>query len=257
MPRLTTGLLNRIEGVRHAFFTRNGGVSQGIYASSNCGFGSRDAAAAVAENRARAMRRIDADPAKLVTLSQVHSADVVEVAAPWRRGDAPRADAMVTRVPGIVLGILTADCAPVLFADAEARVVGAAHAGWRGALSGVLEATVAAMCRMGASPRGIVAAIGPAIGRASYEVGPEFPAPFLAQDASNSAFFFPAETPSRHLFDLKGYAAARLAAAGLSEVAVLPNDTRMENRRFFSYRRACLRGEPNYGRQLSAILVEE
>jgi len=257
MPRLTTGLLNRIEGVRHAFFTRNGGVSQGIYASSNCGFGSRDAAAAVAENRARAMRRIDADPAKLVTLSQVHSADVVEVAAPWRRGDAPRADAMVTRVPGIVLGILTADCAPVLFADAEARVVGAAHAGWRGALSGVLEATVAAMCRMGASPRGIVAAIGPAIGRASYEVGPEFPAPFLAQDASNSAFFFPAETPSRHLFDLKGYAAARLAAAGLSEVAVLPNDTRMENRRFFSYRRACLRGEPDYGRQLSAILVEE
>ncbi|MBM3480280.1 MAG: peptidoglycan editing factor PgeF [Alphaproteobacteria bacterium] len=257
MPRLTTGVLNRIEGVRHAFFTRNGGVSQGIYASSNCGFGSRDAAAAVAENRARAMRRIDADPAKLVTLSQVHSADVVEVAAPWRRGDAPRADAMVTRVPGIVLGILTADCAPVLFADAEARVVGAAHAGWRGALSGVLEATVAAMCRMGASPRGIVAAIGPAIGRASYEVGPEFPAPFLAQDASNSAFFFPAETPSRHLFDLKGYAAARLAAAGLSEVAVLPNDTRMENRRFFSYRRACLRGEPNYGRQLSAILVEE
>lgn len=257
MPRLTTGVLNRIEGVRHAFFTRNGGVSQGIYASSNCGFGSRDAAAAVAENRARAMRRIDADPAKLVTLSQVHSADVVEVAAPWRRGDAPRADAMVTRVPGIVLGILTADCAPVLFADAEARVVGAAHAGWRGALSGVLEATVAAMCRMGASPRGIVAAIGPAIGRASYEVGPEFPAPFLAQDASNSAFFFPAETPGRHLFDLKGYAAARLAAAGLSEVAVLPNDTRMENRRFFSYRRACLRGEPNYGRQLSAILVEE
>jgi len=257
MPRLTTGLLNRIEGVRHAFFTRNGGVSQGIYASSNCGFGSRDAAAAVAENRARAMRRIDADPAKLVTLSQVHSADVVEVAAPWRRGDAPRADAMVTRVPGIVLGILTADCAPVLFADAEARVVGAAHAGWRGALSGVLEATVAAMCRMGASPGRIVAAIGPAISRASYEVGPEFPAPFLAQDASNSAFFFPAETPSRHLFDLKGYAAARLAAAGLSEVAVLPNDTRMENRRFFSYRRACLRGEPNYGRQLSAILVEE
>lgn len=257
MPRLTTGVLNRIEGVRHAFFTRNGGVSQGIYASSNCGFGSRDAAAAVAENRARAMRRIDADPAKLVTLSQVHSADVVEVAAPWRRGDAPRADAMVTRVPGIVLGILTADCAPVLFADAEARVVGAAHAGWRGALSGVLEATVAAMCRMGASPGRIVAAIGPAIGRTSYEVGPEFPAPFLAQDASNSAFFFPAETPGRHLFDLKGYAAARLAAAGLSEVAVLPNDTRMENRRFFSYRRACLRGEPNYGRQLSAILVEE
>lgn len=257
MPRLTTGLLNRIEGVRHAFFTRNGGVSQGIYASSNCGFGSRDAAAAVAENRARAMRRIDADPAKLVTLSQVHSADVVEVAAPWRRGDAPRADAMVTRVPGIVLGILTADCAPVLFADAEARVVGAAHAGWRGALSGVLEATVAAMCRMGASPGRIVAAIGPAIDRTSYEVGPEFPAPFLAQDASNSAFFFPAETPGRHLFDLKGYAAARLAAAGLSEVAVLPNDTRMENRRFFSYRRACLRGEPDYGRQLSAILVEE
>lgn len=257
MPRLTTGLLNRIEGVRHAFFTRNGGVSEGIYASNNCGFGSRDDAKAVAENRARAMRRIDADPARLVTLSQVHSADVVVVKAPWRREDAPRADAMVTSVPGIVLGILTADCAPVLFADAEARVVGAAHAGWRGALSGVLEATVAAMCRMGASADRISAAIGPAIGRVSYEVGPEFPSPFLAQDPANAAFFFPAEAKDRHLFDLKGYAAARLAAIGLADVAVLPNDTRLENRRFFSYRRSCIRGEPDYGRQLSAIFLEE
>lgn len=257
MPRLTTGLLNRIEGVRHAFFTRNGGTSTGIYASNNCGFGARDDAAAVAENRARAMRRIDADPDRLVTLSQVHSADVVMVTKPWRREDAPRADAMVTSVPGIVLGILTADCAPVLFADSDARIVGAAHAGWRGALSGVLEATVAAMCRMGASADRIVAAIGPAIGRVSYEVGPEFPAPFLAQDKGNSAFFFPSPTEGRFLFDLKGYAAARLAAIGLADVAVLPNDTRLESRRFFSYRRACLKGEPDYGRQLSAILVEE
>jgi len=178
------------------------------------------------------------------------------VKAPWRREDAPRADAMVTSVPGIVLGILTADCAPVLFADAEARVVGAAHAGWRGALSGVLEATVAAMCRMGASADRMSAAIGPAIGRASYEVGPEFPTPFLAQDPANAAFFFPAEAPGRHLFDLKGYAAARLAGIGLADVAVLPNDTRLENRRFFSYRRSCVRGEPDYGRQLSAILIE-
>ena len=256
MPRLTTGLLNRIEGVRHAFFTRNGGTSRGIYASNNCGFGSRDDAAAVAENRARAMRRIDADPGRLVTLSQVHSADVVEVTAPWRREDSPRADAMVTAVPGIVLGILTADCAPVLFADAQALVVGAAHAGWRGALGGVLEATIAAMCRVGASRERIVAAIGPAIGRVSYEVGPEFPAPFLAQDPANAAFFFPSATQGRHLFDLKGYAAARLAGTGIGEVAVLPNDTRLEGRRFFSYRRSCLRGEPDYGRQLSAILVE-
>ncbi|MFM8992499.1 MAG: laccase domain-containing protein, partial [Alphaproteobacteria bacterium] len=129
--------------------------------------------------------------------------------------------------------------------------------GWRGALCGVLEATIAAMCRKGASAERIVAAIGPSIGRVSYEVGPEFPAPFLAQDPANAAFFFPAEAAGRHLFDLKGYAAARLAAAGLADVAVLPNDTRLENRRFFSYRRSCIRGEPDYGRQLSAILVEE
>jgi hypothetical protein len=256
MPRLTTGTLNRLDGVTHGFFTRMGGVSQGIYASANCGFGSRDVPDGVAENRARCARRLEIDPARLITAHQVHSATVATVDAPWRREDAPRADAMVTRVPGIGLGILTADCVPVLFADANARVVGAAHAGWRGALSGIVEATVAAMCALGATRERIVAAVGPAIGRHSYEVGPEFPAPFLASDADNEVFFFPAAAPGKHLFDIKGYVASRLMASGIVEHMVLPNDTCAEERRFFSYRRACHRGEDDYGRQISAIALE-
>jgi YfiH family protein len=256
MPRLTTGLLNRLDGVSHGFFTRNGGVSRGIYASGNCGFGSADAPASVAENRTRCARRLDVDPDRLVTAHQVHSADVAVVETPWRREEAPRADGLVTRVPGLAVGVLTADCVPVLLADAEARVVGAAHAGWRGALAGVVEATLAKMCALGATRARIAAAVGPAIGRNSYEVGPEFPAPFLTADPGNAAFFFPAPAAGKHLFDIKGYVAARLAAAGVAQVAVLPNDTCVEERRFFSYRRACRRGESDYGRQLSAIALE-
>jgi len=255
MPRLTTGLLNRIEGVRHAFFTRNGGVSQGIYASNNCGFGSRDDAKAVAENRARAMRRIDADPARLVTLSQVHSADVVEVKAAWRREDAPRADAMVTSVPGIALGILTADCAPVLFADAEARVVGAAHAGWRGALSGVLEATVAAMVGIGARREAIRAAVGPTINQPAYEVGPEFEAEFLAADSAYARFFSRPNAEAKPRFDLPGFVTHRLERLGLAGIERQTRCTYENESEFFSYRRATHRKEPDYGRQISAIVV--
>lgn len=256
MPRVTTGLLNGRDGVRHAFFTRNGGVSAGIYASNNCGFGSHDDPAAVAENRARCARKIEVETGNLLTLGQVHSARVVRVEEPWTRSTSPEADAMVTRRPGIALGILSADCAPVLLADTTARVIGAAHAGWKGALGGVIAATVEAMCELGAEPGRIAAAIGPAIGRQSYEVGSDFPRPFLDQDPGNAAFFFPAASPDKQLFDLKGYVAAQLTRAGVHDFVAMPNDTCADASRFFSYRRACRRGEDDYGRLLSAITLE-
>ncbi|MFQ5466503.1 MAG: peptidoglycan editing factor PgeF [Kiloniellaceae bacterium] len=252
---MTSAALDALPGVRHAFLGRHGGVSGGVYASLNCGFGSDDDTGNVAENRARAMACLGLAENSLVTGYQVHAADVAVVEAPWPRGGAPRVDGMATRVPGIALGILTADCAPVLFADPRARVVGAAHAGWRGAQAGILEAVVAAMVELGARREEIRAAIGPAIGRASYEVGPEFPAPFLDEDAANRAFFDPAPRAGHFLFDLKGYAARRLAGAGLTNVCALPGNTCAEDDRYFSYRRACQRGEPDYGRDLSAICL--
>ena len=252
---LTLGPLNDLEGVRHAFFGREGGVSTGLYASLNCGQGSKDDRANVDHNRARAMEMLDLPPDRLVTLYQIHSPEVVEVETPWADDARPRADALVTAKPGLALGVVTADCAPVLLADDEASVVGAAHAGWRGALDGVLEAVVAAMEGLGARREAIVAGIGPCIGKPSYEVGPEFPAPFLAQDPSNEDFFLPAPREGRFLFDLKGYAVRRLARLGLRSVQALPCDTLVEEERFFSYRRACLRGEPDYGRLLSAIAL--
>lgn len=251
----TAGPLDALPGVRHAFFGRRGGVSGGIYASLNCGFGSDDNAGNVAENRTRAMACLELMEESLVTGYQIHSAKVAVVEAPWPREEAPRVDGMATRVPGIALGILTADCAPVLFADPRARVVGAAHAGWRGARAGILEAVVSTMMELGARRENIRAAIGPAIERASYEVGPEFPAPFLEEDAANRAFFDPAPRAGHFLFDLKGYAARRLAGAGLADICVLPGDTGAEDSRYFSYRRACRRGEPDYGRDLSAICL--
>jgi YfiH family protein len=192
-------------------------------------------------------------PDSLLTAYQVHSPDVATVTAPWRREEAPKVDAMVTDRPGITLGILTADCVPVLFADAGAGVIGAAHAGWRGALTGVLQATVEAMRALGARTAHIAAGIGPAIALRSYEVGPEFPAPFLAQDPANVAFFLPSVRPDRHMFDLPGYVARQLAGLGLAQVERLANDTCAEADRFFSYRRATLKGETDYGRDLSAI----
>jgi YfiH family protein len=253
---ITLSALNDSPGVRHGFFTREGGVSEGLFASLNVGFGSGDAPEKIAENRARAMVALDLPPDRLVTCFQVHSPDVVAVEEPWRREDNPRADAMVTRRRGLALGILTADCAPVLFADPEACVIGAAHAGWKGALTGVIEATVQAMSRLGAVPQRIRAAIGPCIAQRSYEVGPEFHARFLAAQPGNTDFFAPARREGHFLFDLPGYVERRLGACGIGSIQRAPNDTLAEATRFFSYRRACLNGERDYGRGLSAIVLE-
>jgi polyphenol oxidase len=247
--------LERSERVRHAFFTREGGVSQGIFAALNCGQGSGDDPALVRRNRAIAMQTLAAAPEALVTAYQVHSRDALLVREPWAPDARPKVDALVTDRPGVVLGILTADCAPLLFADAAAGVIGAAHAGWRGALLGVAESAIEIMCERGAVASRIVAAIGPCIGPDSYEVGPEFPAPFLAADAKSARFFKAAKRPRHFYFDLPGYIAARLAKLGLHSVEAARADTLADEERFFSYRRATLRGEKDYGRLLSAICL--
>ncbi len=253
---LTIGPLNEVAHIRHGFFSRNGGVSDGAYGSLNCGYGSGDAAEKVSENRTRAMAMLELDGGRLVTAYQCHSTEVVEVEEPWERENAPQADAMVTRRPRLALGILTADCAPVLMADAKGRAIGAAHAGWRGALNGVLEATIEAMVAIGAERQAIVVGVGPLIGHRSYEVGLEFPEPFLAQSEDNGDFFYPARREGHLMFDLKGYIGRRLGRAGIGRVQILPCDTCAEETRFFSYRRSCLRGESDYGRGLSAIYLE-
>ena len=253
---LTLGPLNEADRIRHGFFSRGGGVSAGAYDSLNCGYGSGDAADKVTRNRARAMAMLELEGGRLVTAYQCHSADVAEVDAPWAPEDAPRVDGLVTRRPRLALGILTADCAPVLMADIDGRAIGAAHAGWRGALAGVLEATIEAMIGLGAERESIVAGVGPAIAQRSYEVGPEFPAPFLEQFEDDRDFFYPSRRAGHFMFDLKGYVARRLGRAGVGQVQVLPCDTCAEENRFFSYRRACLRGESDYGRGLSAIYLE-
>ena len=242
-------------GIRHAFFTRRGGVSGGLVASLNCGFGSRDDPGAVERNRAIAAARLGLAPDRLVSCHQVHGTAVVAVDAAWRRADNPRADAMVTAVPGIALGVLAADCAPVLFADPQQRVIGAAHGGWRGALAGVMEATVAAMTALGARRERIRAGIGPCIAQPSYEVGAEFHRAFAAAAPDNSRFFQPAARSGHFLFDLPGYIAHRLTRLGLAAVERAPHDTAAEEDLFFSYRRACLRGETDYGRGLAAIAL--
>lgn len=253
---ITLSALNEVNRIRHAFFTREGGVSEGIYTSLNCGPGSSDDAAAVAENRARAMAMLDLEPQALVTVHQAHTADVVVVDGPWP-GEQPVADAMVTVTPGLALGILTADCAPVLFADRRGTVVAAAHAGWKGALGGVLENTVEKMVGLGAKRKNIVAAIGPCIGQRSYEVRDDFAAPFLAESPENRDFFAPGRRPGHLLFDLPGYVSRKLARVGVIEVTRVPADTCRDEARFFSYRRTTLRGEADYGRQLSAILLDK
>ncbi len=251
-PLITLASLDG-DGIRHGFFTRDGGVSDGIYASLNCGLGSGDDADKVAENCRRAMAALDLTRDDLATCHQVHSASVAVVDASWPPAARPRADAMVSRRRGVALGILTADCAPVLFADAEAGVIGAAHAGWRGAVAGVLEATVAAMVALGAAPARIHAGIGPCIAQPSYEVGPEFPAPFLAADPADADLFRPAPRAGHFLFDLAGYAGRRLARLGLGRIERTGGDTAAEAERFFSYRRSRLKREKDYGRELSAI----
>jgi polyphenol oxidase len=249
--------LDAMSGVRHAFFTRRGGVSKGLFESLNCGFGAGDVEEHVARNRAIAIERLGLCADRLVTCRQIHSAAVVTVVRPWHRENAPCADGLVTRVPGVALGVLAADCAPILLCDPVARVIGAAHGGWRGAFAGVTEATIAAMEALGAERRRVCAGIGPCIGRRSYEVGPEFPRRIVAEDAGAAVYFAPSARGGPWLFDLQGYIAHRLARRGVAQIERALHDTVAEPEAFFSYRRACRRGEPAYGRALSAILLEE
>ena len=247
--------LSAIDGVRHGFFTRQGGVSGGLYASLNCGPGSRDEAANVVENRARVAEILGVKPDRLLAVSQQHSADAITAKKPWDASKAPEADAIVTSTPGLAISILTADCAPVLFADTEARVIGAAHAGWRGALSGIIEATVEAMQKLGAAPERMTAVIGPAISQKAYEVGSEYVERFLAEDLEGTGFFITDEGSGEPHFDLPAYVGERLARAGVGNIADLGLCTYCEETRLFSYRRSQHQGEDDYGRQISAILL--
>jgi YfiH family protein len=237
-----------LTGIPHGFLTRKGGVSTGIVSGLQVGHGADDDPAAVAENRKLAIDAV-MPRAPLATVYQVHSPDAVVATAPWPFAERPEADALVTGRPGLLLGIVTADCAPVLFADLEAGVVGAAHAGWRGAHGGVIENTVAAMEQLGASREHIIAAVGPAIAQPSYEVD----APFRDRFAEGDARFFAPGKPGHWQFDLAGYVAARLKRAGVGRIETLGIDTYTDEARFFSHRRSTHRGEPNYGRQISLI----
>lgn len=250
---LTSQILD-LAGIDHAFFTRVGGVSEGVYESLNLGFGSRDDPGRVLQNRRRAAERLQVVPEALLVAYQIHSANAVAATAPWD-GQRPEADAVVTNVRELACGVLSADCAPVLMADAQARVVGAVHAGWRGALDGVVEAGVARMVELGASPARISAAIGPCIGPSSYEVGLEFLDRFVAADPANADFFAPGASPEKRLFDLPGYVLGRLRGAGVQRCEWIGRNTFVEPRLFFSNRRAVKRAEPDYGRLLSAIVL--
>jgi hypothetical protein len=247
--------LATLAGIRHAFFSRAGGVSQGVYSSLNGGVGSRDAPEKVAENRARMAAALGVNADRLVTPFQIHSPDVVVAKEPWTRDNRPRADAVVTQIPGLAISVSTADCGPLLFADSEAGVIGAAHAGWRGALSGVIDATVAAMERLGADRSRISAALGPTIRQSNYEVGPEFVERFLAADAANERHFRPSPREDHAMFDLCGYIALRVERAGLVQFEDLGLCTYEEPERFYSYRRSTHRGEPDYGRHINAIAL--
>ncbi|GGE40114.1 laccase domain protein [Agaricicola taiwanensis] len=249
---LTSNALT-LPGIRHAFFTREGGISQGIYASLNGGIGSDDAADAVAENRRRMAAHLGVPSTAFLSVYQVHSADALIVEAPFD-GERPRADALVTKTPGLALAVSMADCGPVLFADPKARVVAAAHSGWKGAVGGILEATLQRMEELGASRTDIIAVLGPCIRQPSYEVGAEFAGRFAADD---QLFFIPSDKPEHFLFDLSGYILSRLKAAGLRRIEDLALDTYADEQRFFSYRRTTHRGEPDYGRLMAGIVLHE
>ena len=254
---LTAPALSGLLAIRHGFFTRAGGVSQGIYASLNGGIGSHDKPAAVVENRVRMAKTLGVDSNRFVTAYQVHSPDVVVAEKPWSTDERPMADAIVTQMPRLAIGVTTADCGPVLFADQEARVIGAAHAGWRGALTGVLEATIAAMERLGAARGNVVAALGPMIRQNNYEVGANLIDKFIAEDSENKRFFREAERAGHALFDLAGYIRERLMRAGLKQIEDLALCTYEEPDRFFSYRRSVHRAEPDYGRHVNAIALHD
>lgn len=252
-PFITAPALT-MPGIAHGFFGRAGGVSSGIFASLNCGFGSADDPACVAENRARCARALSLTPENVITIYQIHSADVMTVEKPWRQGEAPRGDAMVTNVPGIGLGILAADCAPILAADPVARVIGAAHAGWKGAIGGIAEAMLTRMIALGASLENLRVAIGPSISAATYEVGPEFRARFVEEDADNAAFFAPSVRPDHFMFDLSGYVGRRLARFGVIN-APDKSLAGTYDGPYFSFRRTTHAKEPDYGRNLSLIAL--
>ena len=253
---LQASSLATLPGIRHAFFTRSGGVSQGVYSSLNGGVGSRDAPEKVAENRARMAAALGVNADRLLTAFQIHSPDVIVAQEPWTRETRPRADAIVTRVPHLAIGVSTADCGPLLFADSEAGVIGAAHAGWRGALSGIIEATVAAMERLGARRARVAAALGPTIRQSNYEVGPEFVERFLAADPTkNMRYFQPSQREDHAMFDLCGYIAQRVEQTGVTQYEDLGLCTYEEPERFYSYRRSTHRDEPDYGRHINAIAL--
>jgi polyphenol oxidase len=239
-------------GIRHAFFTREGGVSQGLYAGLNGGLGSNDDPAHVAENRRRMAAWLGVEPSHFLSLYQVHSPDVLTVTGPWP-GERPKADGMVTATPGLALAVGSADCGPVLFADPQARIIGACHSGWKGAIGGVLESTLLAMERLGARRSRITVALGPMLSQQNYEVGPEFRATFLAQDATHAEFFRAGTRDTHPHFNLPGYITRRLEKAGVAAVDDCGLCTYADEARFYSYRRMTHRGETDYGRLLAAI----
>jgi polyphenol oxidase len=248
-------LLSAVPGLRHAFFTRDGGVSGGIYASLNGGLGSRDDAARVAENRRRMAEQLGVEPKHFLSVHQTHSSDVIVASGPWPGPSRPLADAIVTRTEGLAIGASAADCGPILLVDPSARVIGAAHAGWKGALTGIVESTVATMEKLGAERSGIVAAIGPLIRQHSYEVGGEFVERFVDADAENALFFIPSTRERHAMFDLAGYIRMRLENAGVLMIDDTGLDT-YSDERFYSYRRSVHRKEPDYGRHVHAIALE-
>jgi YfiH family protein len=254
LPALRSAALER-PGIGHMFFTRLGGVSTGIYASLNGGTGSRDDPQAVTSNRDRMAAALGVAPTRFLIPYQVHSAEVRVARAPWNEGERPRCDGLVTDVPGLALGVTGADCGMILFADPERRVIGACHAGWKGAFDGILEATLDAMVRLGAKRAAIVAVLGPTIGRASYEVGPEFVARFYDDDPASPRFFSPSAREGHAHFDLPAYIGERLRRADVGIFEDLARDTYGESEHFFSYRRSVHRGEPDYGRLVSAIVL--
>jgi polyphenol oxidase len=253
--RLASPLLSAIPGLRHAFFTRDGGVSDGVYADLNGGLGSNDDPARVAENRRRMAEQMGVTPEHLLSVWQIHSPDAVVVTGPWQGTSRPRADAMVTRSEGLAISVTAADCGPILLVDPNAHVIGAAHAGWKGALTGIVESTVDAMEKLGAERGGIVAAIGPLIRQHSYEVGGEFVERFIEADAENAPFFIPSSRDRYAMFDLAGYIRMRLEDAGVLMIDDIGVDT-YSDERFYSYRRSVHRKEPDYGRHVHAIALE-
>lgn len=251
---LRSSLLEAVPGLRHAFFSREGGVSQGLYASLNGGLGSNDDPAHVIENRRRIAQHLAVEPSHFLTAFQIHSPDVAVATLPWDNASRPRVDAMVTNVAGLAIGVTAADCGPILFVDPKARVIGAAHAGWKGAFGGVLENTIARMEGLGAARGDIIAAIGPLIRQASYEVGAEFVERFKDADANNAQFFILSARADHAMFDLAGYVRQRLERAGILMIDDVDIDT-YSDQSFFSYRRSVHRKDADYGRNIHAIVL--